>query len=104
MGQEHPAWRANADRRIRTEGRSFSPVFRRVAGVTQSELFDLFDVDVVVETDEVSPLLLLLLGDPRGPGRGGWGAAGLGNGQSAAGAHGHGTALTAALFLSSLCG
>lgn len=79
---------------IQKTGNSY-PVFWRVAGVTQSEPFDLFDVDMVVETDEVSPLLLLPLGAPRGPGRGGWGSAGLGNGQSAAGAHRHRTALTA---------
>lgn len=62
------------------------PIFRQVAGVTQSELFDLFDVDVVVETDEVSSLFFLLLGSD-GPGRGGRGTAGQGDRKGAAGSH-----------------
>lgn len=49
---------------------------------------------MVVETDEVSPLLFLLLGS-KGPGRGRRAAAGLGNRKSAAGSHGYRTALTA---------
>lgn len=65
------------------------PCFRRAGGVAQGKLFDLFDVDVVVETNEVPSLLLLLLlwqcagraGGCRGS------TAGLRNRQCATGAH-----------------
>lgn len=58
--------------------------------VFQSKVSHLFDVNVVVEVDQVSSLLLALTHSGRGRGRGlvggGGGAARLGGGQGAAGA------------------
>lgn len=72
------------------------PCFRRAGGVAQGKLFDLFDVDMVVETNEVPSLLLLLLWHCAGCAGGCRGStAGLGNRQCATGAHRHGTAVTA---------
>lgn len=69
---------------------------QRAGGVSESKASHLFDIDVVVEVDQVSSLLLPLSLSPRGGqrqglhgavGGGGGGTSRLGAGQGAAGAN-----------------
>lgn len=81
----------------KTQTKSSShPCFRRAGGIAQCKQFDLFDVDLVVETNEIPLLLLLLLWQYAGCASGCRGStAGLRNRQCATGAHRHGTAVSA---------
>lgn len=101
LGQLHAARGAGSDKRVGGQRRGVRHVGLRVL---EGERLDLFDVDVVVELDEVSPLLLLQVaagpGEAGGRGRG---AAGLGDGQGAAGPH-DGAGVSAGSVFAQLCG
>lgn len=60
-GQEHPPGGAGPQGGVGREERGgLRPSRGRAGGVSEGKLSHLFDVDVVVEEDQVSPLLLCL--------------------------------------------
>lgn len=91
-GQQHPTRRARPQCGVRTQRRRLHPCRRRAQRVFQSEASHVFDVDVVVEEDQITTLVFTY--DHRGgggasvgaAGGGGGGATGLGGRQGAVGA------------------
>lgn len=92
-GEEHPTGRPGPQGGVRAQGGGLHPCRRRAGRVSQSEVSHLFDVNAVVEEDQVSSLLLAH-GRGRVLVRGGGGTARLGGVHGAAGADGNWTGVS----------